>query len=64
MNGEKEKSEMITENIDEIDEYFLEDCWHTIIVSISETECQCTSCLRIWEKGLGFISDNPLQDQG
>ena len=40
------------------------ECWHTIIVSISETECQCTGCLRIWPKEEGFKSDWPQHDRG
>ena len=40
------------------------DCWHIGIVSISETECQCMDCLRIWPKEPGFRSDWPEQDRG
>lgn len=41
-----------------------EECMHTLQVSISETECQCTGCLRIWKKPEGFVSDIPWQDRG
>ena len=39
-------------------------CDHIAIVSLSETECQCVDCLRIWPKGEKFISDWPQYDRG
>lgn len=48
----------------EEDDFFEEECMHTLQVSISETECQCTGCLRIWKKPEGFVSDIPWQDRG
>ena len=39
-------------------------CDHIGIVSISEKECQCMDCLRIWDKGPDFKSDWPNQDRG
>lgn len=43
---------------------FLEECDHTSIVSVSETECQCMDCLRIWNKEVDFRSDWPECDRG
>lgn len=40
------------------------ECWHTSIVSISETECQCMDCLSIWPKEPDFKSDWPQFDRG
>lgn len=50
-------------------EGYLEDsgasmCSHIGIVSISETECQCMDCLRVWPKEKSFKSDWPDQDRG
>lgn len=39
-------------------------CWHTAVVSISPTECQCMDCLHIWPKRPDFKSDFPLMDRG
>lgn len=40
------------------------ECYHTSIVSISETEYQCIGCLRKWPKEEDFKSDWPYQDRG
>jgi len=40
------------------------ECLHIGIVSISETECQCMDCLRVWLKKPDFKSDWPEQDRG
>lgn len=47
---------------DNNEEYFR--CYHIAIVSISEKECQCMDCLRIWEKEPNFKSDWPQHDRG
>jgi hypothetical protein len=44
------------------DDFDLGRCWHIAIVSISESECQCMDCLRIWPKEPGFRSDWPAFD--
>ena len=41
-----------------------EECSHIGVVSISETECQCMDCLKIWSKRKDFKSDWPNQDRG
>jgi len=41
-----------------------EDCAHIAIVSISQEECQCMDCLRIWTKSSDFKSDWPQYDRG
>lgn len=41
-----------------------EHCGHIAIVSISETECQCIDCLRMWPKRADFKSDWPSLDRG
>ncbi len=46
------------------DYYDPEGCDHIGIVSISETECQCMDCLRVWPKEPGFKSDWPQHDRG
>jgi hypothetical protein len=48
--------------MDNNEEYFR--CDHIAIVSISEKECQCMDCLRIWEKEPNFKSDWPQHDRG
>jgi len=41
-----------------------DDCDHIAIVSISETECGCMDCMRVWDKKPGFQSDWPQFDRG
>jgi hypothetical protein len=41
------------------EEEYQTECYHIGIVSISETECQCMDCLRIWPKEKDFKSDWP-----
>ncbi len=52
---------------DDNDDFYsdhLENCPHIGIVSISETECQCMDCLRVWPKEPNFKSDWPEFDRG
>jgi len=39
-------------------------CDHIGIVSISDADCQCMDCLRVWPKSPDFKSDWPSQDRG
>ncbi len=52
------------EDVCEADEDIEPPCSHIAIVSISDTECQCMDCLRVWPKQEGFKSDWPMADRG
>ena len=51
-------------DLDQSEDWSVEDCCHIGIVSISATECQCMDCLRVWPKEEGFKSDWPEYDRG
>lgn len=53
------------EILDSIDAgWYADNCSHIAIVSISDTECQCMDCLRIWKKEHDFKSDWLRYDRG